>query len=438
MRKLTTESFIERAYKVHGSKYDYSKTLYNTGSTNIVIICPKHGEFLQLPSNHLSGSGCPKCIKKGTAPLTTDQFIKKALSKHGNRYDYSISDYRNNDTNIKIICRIHGEFEQIAGEHLRGRGCYKCNGGRKENLGLKGFIEKACITHGVKYDYSLVKYKNINSKVSIICPDHGVFQQRPKDHLKGSGCSECSKITTSKFIEQAVKLHGKKYDYSKMIYAHSCEKILIECSKHGEFFQTPQHHLDGAGCPLCARERTALYQSFTREQYIELAKKIHGERYIYTKVIYKRCRDIITITCPKHGDFKQRAGTHLEGQGCPICRKSKGEIKIEKWLRINNILYIPQAKFLDCRGKKYPLRFDFYLPEYAACIEFDGVQHFYSNSYFVKDKITAEKKLEDTKIYDNIKNIYCHKNSIKLIRIKYTQLKHDPLALDKILLEFKK
>ena len=132
MIKLTTENFIERANKIHGNKYDYSKVKYVNNSTKICIICPEHGEFWQTPSNHLAGKGCIKCrhVKVGNIRRKTlKSFIDEAKSIHGNKYDYSKMDYITAEKKVCIICPEHGEFWQNPSSHLNGAGCPKCNGG---------------------------------------------------------------------------------------------------------------------------------------------------------------------------------------------------------------------------------------------------------------------------------------------------------------------
>ena len=128
----SSEQFLQDAKKVHGNKYDYSKAKYVDWQTKVVIICPVHGEFTQFPSSHLQGNGCPKCGKDRTSlRLTNESFIKKAKTVHGNRYDYSKVEYVGNKDKVCIICREHGEFWQEARMHLSGCGCPICAGRKK-------------------------------------------------------------------------------------------------------------------------------------------------------------------------------------------------------------------------------------------------------------------------------------------------------------------
>lgn len=127
-RRLTTNKFVEAANKVHNNKYTYLKTIYTKSTDKVIITCKEHGDFEQNSSSHLQGSGCKKCYKpKGRyKKRSTKEFITKAKKIHGKRYNYSILTYTNSYTKVKIICQEHGEFEQLANNHLRGQGCIEC------------------------------------------------------------------------------------------------------------------------------------------------------------------------------------------------------------------------------------------------------------------------------------------------------------------------
>ena len=186
--KLTKKEFIKRAKEKHGGKYDYSKVDYKNCTTKVCIICPDHGEFYQLPSDHFNGRGCSKCRCK--AKLTTEEFINRSKSVHGDKYDYSKVEYKNNKNKVCIICPDHGEFYQVAGSHLLGVGCRRCVG--LEILTTEEFVNRSKSVHGDKYDYSKVEYKNSHTPVEIFCKVHGYFSQIPNSHLRGKGCYKCS------------------------------------------------------------------------------------------------------------------------------------------------------------------------------------------------------------------------------------------------------
>ena len=184
--------FIERAKIIHGDKYDYSKVDYINTHTKIIIICKKHGEFGQTPHHHKRGQGCPKC--QYTYKLTLNDFIEKAVKVHGNTYNYSKVNYINFETKVIIICKIHGEFSQTPHHHNSGQGCPKCKPikiSEKSRLTLDVFIEDAVKVHGGTYDYSKVDYIKSDIKIIIGCKIHGDFEQAPSHHKKGQGCPKC-------------------------------------------------------------------------------------------------------------------------------------------------------------------------------------------------------------------------------------------------------
>lgn len=193
-RRLTTKEFIEQAVKVHGTKFDYKLVEYINNQTNVKVICSKHGIFNTIPRNHIHlKSGCPKCY--GHEKKTTEQFIKDAQRVHGDKYDYSLVDYRGDSKKVIIVCCEHGKFEQNASNHLQGSGCPSCRLEQRRylhNLGTEEFIKRAKKIHRNRYDYSHVKYVNQKTKVKIICPNHGVFKQEPQVHVaQHCGCPKC-------------------------------------------------------------------------------------------------------------------------------------------------------------------------------------------------------------------------------------------------------
>lgn len=255
-KKATTTDFIERAAKKHNGRYNYSKSVYITAKTKLIIICPTHGEFKQVPNSHLAGNGCRKCwvIRAGDINRkTTNEFIERSTKMHNGKYDYSKSVYINSDTSLIIICPVHGEFTQVANNHMTvGQGCASCSGNNR--LTTKGFIEKSTKIHNGEYNYSKSVYTRTDDKVIIICSVHGEFKQTPDHHLSGEGCPKCAgtqKRTTEEFIDIATKIHDGFYSYPKSVYINAHKKLIITCPKHGEFKQVPDSHLQGNGCPNC-------------------------------------------------------------------------------------------------------------------------------------------------------------------------------------------
>ena len=252
------EELIDRANDIHGKKYTYDISTYNKVSEKMKIICPEHGEFWQSLHQHINKKqGCPLCgniAKTNKKRYTSEQFIKEAHKIHGDKYDYSKVEYVDSQTKVCIVCPKHGEFFMIPSIHLRGCSCPKCaNKKRGKSDDKETFIDKARKVHGDKYDYSKVEYINQSTKVCIICHEHGEFWQIPAMHLTGQGCPKCAgrSKTSEDIINDFKKVHGDKYDYSKVEYKYAHEKVCIICPEHGEFWQLPFDHLDGHGCQKC-------------------------------------------------------------------------------------------------------------------------------------------------------------------------------------------
>lgn len=222
------------------------------------------------------------------------------------------------------------------------------------------------------------------------------------------------KLTTQQYIDKCKVTHGKKYDYLKLKYINSDTKVNIICRKHGVFKQWPSDHRRGFGCPTCSGKVKG-----NTERFIKKAIEVHGIYYNYSKVKYKSLGVPITIICPKHNQFKVIPRYHIYGSaiGCAKCNRSKGEIKIEEWLIENKIKFEAQKTFKGLGTS----RFDFYLPDYNFCIEFDGAQHFHVRHQRTRDKVKAEQRFKDLKRRDKKKNDYCKREKIKLIRIHFKQ-----------------
>lgn len=456
----TTHQFIREAQEIWGDKYDYSLVNY-TGALKKVKIIYGGIIFEQVAISHLKGLAVEN-------NMNLEFFIKKAKDKWGDKYDYSLVDYKNCKEKVKIKLRETGfVYEQTPYQHLISA---------PEKRSIQGttfdFIERSNRIHKFKYDYSKTEYTFSNEKVNIICPEHGEFEQVANSHLMGMGCKKCSdkyrdryyqpKYSTDEFIMDARLKWGDKYDYSLTKYKNARTKIkiiyddivyeqlpqshlkypvegflnqeifLIKAKRkwgdkydysqvkfistkfpikiiyQGEVFeQFPHNHL------IYAPE---LRNSMTIEEFIQYSSKIHNNKYNYDKSIYVNSSTKLTITCPLHGDFRQSPNSHLSGSGCKSCNESKGEREISIFLTKFKINFVREHIFPDCKNKSY-LKFDFYIPNIRTCIEFDGIQHFQPVEYF--GGTNAYNQLRQN---DSIKEDYCEENYINLIRIKYTQL----------------
>lgn len=232
-------------------------------------------------------------------------------------------------------------------------------------------------------------------------------------------------LSLNEFIDRSNKIFNFKYDYSKVKYIDGRLKVKIVCPMHDEFEQQAEVHLRGDGCPKCGKLEWLKKMSLSQDNFIERVTLKHNNTYDYSLVKYKNMHTKISIICHIHGEFVQTPQHHLNGSGCPLCKKSKGELAIAKWLSDNKIHFIPQKRFDTCKNVLL-LPFDFYIPKYNLCIEFDGRHHFEPI-----ERWGGLKHLEETKINDVIKNKWCIENKVKLLRIPYIKIKN----INTILLE---
>lgn len=220
---------------------------------------------------------------------------------------------------------------------------------KKRKILEKKFIENAIIKHGNKYDYSKVIYTTAKNKVIINCQEHGDFYQAPTNHLY-SGCLKCGiskrsdeqKITSNEFIKKSRKLHGDKYDYSKVIYVNARTDVEIICPVHGIFKQQPHSHCHrGNGCKKCSVKINGINKRMTLETFINKAKSKHGDKYNYSNVIYVKSNIKVKIICSKHGIFEIQPNNHIQGQGCPKCSSGGTSEIAQEWI---DLLLIKQPE----------------------------------------------------------------------------------------------
>lgn len=391
----------------------------------IIITCPIHGDFTQLSSSHLQGYGCKDCGIARTIEQTKNdlkELIIKANIIHDSKYDYSKFIYQGMKIDGIIICPIHGEFPQDFDSHINKKsGCPFCVG---KNKTTERFIQEAVLVHGNKYDYSLVNYVRSDFPVKIICSIHGEFEQIPNSHLQGYGCRDCANeelsIDRRKSLEQRIKefniIHDNKYDYSLVKEIKNARDFIdIICPIHGPFTQQVTSHQQGCGCDLCGKEIIFNSRKYSTKEWIEKFRKIHNEKYDYSLIdSIENSLQIIYIICPKHDKFPQKVESHSQGQGCPYCQDSYME-KITKSLLLSKNINFIQEKRINCYSKK-GLRLDFYIElngiKYA--IECQGIQHYEPVEFFGGEKVYNEQIIKD-----NDKREYCINNNIKLLEIPY-------------------
>lgn len=371
-----------------------------------------------------------------------DKLIRDRPSVFENyNYDFLPPEFKAHDK-IAIDCYKHGVFYQKACSHLFSAGCPECSKERvaqSQTLTTEDFIYKSKSKFGEKFGYEKTRYIKQGHDLTITCPHHGDIVLKPEKHFWTKyGCHKCDfeiprAERRNKAIKEAERVHKGKFDYSKVIYVNSVRPVEIVCPIHGSFWQSMSTHIVcPIACPKCSREA----DRGTSADFVTKAKEIHGEHYDYGKVEYKTAVSMVTITCKKHGDFNQRANSHLSGNGCKKCflERNRGntELFIKQAKQIHGDKYdYSRVKYtesktpveiicrdhgpfwqtpnshvssssgcrfcLDSKGerevesvlkkygishireyriKPYLYRFDFYLPGLEIYIEFNGIQHY--------------------------------------------------------------
>ena len=361
------KKFFEEAPKIHNNYYDYSKVEFNGVCEEITIICPEHGDFIQIARSHLKGYGCEKCgiekIKQTKIEKSKKIFFEEAPKIHNNYYDYSKVDFKGVTLKVIIVCPKHGNFLQKPCKHLKGQGCNKCGEERTadgQRKPLNTFVKQSKEIHGEDhYNYDDVKYINDHTNVNIYCNIHKkTFEQTPSSHLSGSGCNDCAiekrsnqkiELASSKFWEVANK--DERFDFSKFEYNKSREKSIIICKKCNASFQSsPNNYLRGCGCPFCKKKTE-----------VKLYEKIGNKYIIERQMTYEWCKNVKT--------------------NC----------------------YFP---------------FDFCIEEYKIIIELDGIQHFKKVKHF-------RKTPEEQKERDLYKQKCANDNGYSIIRIYQEDVYYD-------------
>lgn len=474
-RRVTTEDFVRRAREKHADVFDYSQSVYTGYDSKLTIICRLHGPFEQSPSNHLCGTGCPDCAKEGRR-ATTESFKVAARAVHGDRYGYGLVEYASSKRKVTITCFIHGTFDQSPSDHVQGKGCPACSGHRRHTD--ETFADAAREVHGDRYGYELVEYTRVMDKVTIVCFEHGPFEQVANNHLNGHNCPGCAQsapLTHDAFLARAAVIHGRLYDYSQVVISSSAGKVTIGCRIHGPFEQSASSHLSGAGCGACAGVRPHTCESFiaaarakhgdrygydkvvyttgkakvtitcpkhgdfeqaaaghlsgygcaacagtkrrTTAEFVAEARAVHGDRFSYDRTQYTNGKGLVTITCPEHGDFERSAASHLSGGGCLSCKGSGPEQTIRRLLQEAGIGFAEQFSYPTLRYKGR-LRLDFIIPASRVAIEFDGPHHREPQPWHHKNYALALQTLEDIRQRDIAKSVWAISNRIRLVRLR--------------------
>lgn len=318
------EIFKYKASLVHGDKYDYQLVDYKHSQEDVYIVCRDHGSFRQQPSNHLTGSGCPRCA-----------------GVRGNDYDLHLT---------LLFCDKHNET------FYSNSKCKVCTE-EKEQYDSKSFVEKAMDVHGDRYDYSKTVFVNRLEDVSIVCKRHGEFLQKAYSHLDGKNCLKCSiedrGLGFDGFLEKSKNKHGERYDYSKVIYSHINTPVEIVCSAHGPFWQKPSVHFNGSNCPKCSIEVRSEKQHWNYIKRCELNPELAiADGTLYLLEMFHENETFLKIGISS--DFTKRVGHYREyGISFNIISKVEStalqtaiwERDILKNIKMQGFKYIPEVSF---------------------------------------------------------------------------------------------
>lgn len=347
---------------------------------------------------------------------TLTEFIAQSRERFGDKFCFKDSEYIGSKKPIKIRCKTHGVFETQPAIHLRlVSGCPNCG----LRMTQSEFIQHATKRHGKRYKYDKVQFINTATPVKIGCHKHGYFMQEPYTHYgKGAGCPKCAieknGMSTEEFLYRCKKVHGVRYDYSKVRYKTGLKPVTIICKKHGPFKQEARVHMEGSGCKKCFLESNRS----DKAEFITKSIELHGNRYDYSKVIYRDNKTKVVVICKQHGEFKIQPNAHLAVRGgCPRCSESKGESRIRLFLTKLGVEFVQEYRI-----EPYRYRYDFYVPKVNLLIEYHGEQHYRPVSIF-----GGEAGYKKTVKRDKVKREVARRSDYKMLTVSYRGFKSNNL-----------
>ena len=442
-KTLTTEQWIKKAKSIHGDRYDYSKAVYKSARTKLIVTCKEHGDFKIDPSNHIHlKRGCKICsggnffnADNSKKRLTQTQFLQRANKVAPVNLDFSKSVFHDTRTKVVVTCKIHGDFEILPSNLFQGANCRECaqtQAGRKRRVSKKDLIDRLKTKFGNLYEVDKNSVVKATSPIQLKCKTHGWFEGLIGNLLNSSGCPSCqnqraaairskqAKLSKSEIIKRFTKLHGETYSYSSSVPDGINSTIKILCHKHGYFMQKVSIHMQGKGCPDCGYEKRRVNQFLQQSEIYSRLKELHGDLFIYPPNLGLELRGEVPIICREHGVFHQSLRAHLDGNGCSQCSQSLGARRVSHWLNEHEISYEVEAQ-IPAGKKGLPLRADFFLPEHNMYIEYDGEQHFKPIAFFGMDEKTSISVFNEQKERDLAKENWILDNGFELLRIRFDQ-----------------
>lgn len=369
-------------------------------------------EFDALLNSVNNGSWCPFCAHKRLCDdnrcnaCFANSFASNPKSAHlCDTEPPPRTLFRSANKKYRFLCERGHPFEMILNNVDAGKWCKMCGfilSSEKQRKSLELLIEQFRAIHGDYYGYQLVDYTGDAVRVTIICPEHGAFEQTPGGHLSGGGCILCGirkaamsrKLTQEECIERFSGVHAGRYGYGEVVYRGQDTPVTIICTIHGGFEQLPYIHWAGSGCRACGVADMANAQRMTNEEFIERAKKVHLDKYSYPDTNYVRGHDKVIIHCKKHGPFEQDPFSHLSGFGCAMCTPVGFSKNAIEWLEFMsgycgiNIRHAGNGGEIVVPGSRY--RADGYSD---GCVwEFDGDYYHGNPRIYARDDVFPHSK----------------------------------------------
>lgn len=332
--------------------------------------------------------------------------------------------YCNNRELLSLICKCGQPFEKNLDTMNRYKK-YMCNTCSDKEARRNRSIPYKTIKDKVeKCGYTLItkkeNYKGTENKIEVSCPNNHTYEVFCNSFLAGKRCRKCydmknrEKLLISyEDILSFINSIGYKLHTSKDNYIDTKGSVEVSCSENHRYRTRINTLRSGKRCRKCSAKESGLKARIPYEKMVESVEK-EGYKLLTEKENYNGTHAYCMFQCNKnHKPYRSTMAEFSQGSRCPVCKESKGEKKIRQILDELEINFIQQNKFDDCKFKQV-LAFDFYLPEYNLLIEYDGIQH-----YEIVEVFGGFDGFVDTKIRDTVKNIYCERNNIELLRIPY-------------------
>lgn len=408
--KVTLEEFYKRVKENNKHYNDIIFENFNGSDSMVDCTCKICGKMWKARAIEImSGYGCKKC--NGTERKTFEEFKIDVALLGNNEYTLLSNEYVNNKTNVILrhdICGYEWNVKPV--NFINGNRCPKC--AKKIKKDLDYFKNEVFDLVGDEYEV-IGDYINTHTHILLKHKCGNIFSMTPHNFLSGQRCPKCQhrsyKKTTEEFRAEMYNLVNDEYELCSE-YVNTKTRIEIKHNKCNQVYKTfPNMFLSGNRCPYCASNARV-----TKEEFEIRIKNSIGDN-------YELASDFVNMET-KVGMFHKECGNTYfanpndivaKKSGCPYCKKSKGEDRVSKLLDEFHIQYEQQKRFADCKDCN-TLPFDFYLPQYNTCIEYDGHLH-----YMVVDYFGGKDSYDRTVKHDNIKTCYCYNNNIDLIRIPY-------------------